>query len=94
MKTLLLIMTLTFVCGAVVNAAASDDGYMQNHPSYNNNYYNPSYNSGSSSPNYDSNYYGKTYNDSDSYRNSNDAPHGNDIRDYNPYYDRDGNLKR
>lgn len=47
-------------------------------------------------PVYDDSYYDKRtnvnpYQDRDDY---NDAKHGSDIRDYNPYYDRYGNLKR
>ena len=76
------------------NYANAYDDYMDNHPSYNQNYYNPNYNSSDSTPNYNSNYYNRTYNYNNSFSNgSNDAPHGNDIRDYNPYYDRNGNLK-
>lgn len=51
------------------------------------------------SPNYNPNFYNRTYDNDRSYSDSrsqsdyNDAPHGNDIRDYNPYYDRYGNLK-
>ena len=76
------------------NAANSGDGYMEGHPSYNQDYYTPSYNNSHSTPNYDSNYYDRTYNNDSNYQNQDNlAPYGNDIRDYHPYYDRDGNLK-
>lgn len=83
-------------CFSIANAAnaANGDDYMEGHPSYNQNYYSPSYNNSSSTPNYDSNYYDRTYDHNGSYQRQEDnTPYGNDIRDYNPYYDRDGNLK-
>lgn len=51
------------------------------------------------SPNYNPDHYARTYrngqDDSDHLNGNeyNDAPQGNDIRDYNPYFDRYGNLK-
>lgn len=91
-----LAFTIIFMlsCVSSANAANDDDGYMKGHPSYNQGYYSPNYSSTPSSPNSDANYYNRTYNqDRDSQSQKNSAPHGNDIRDYNPYYDRDGNLK-
>ena len=88
------ISTVLFACISTAHARSLDDAYMQGHPSYNQNYYTPNYDKRVSSPNYDSNYYNKNYNYNNNYSDgSNNAPHGNDIRDYNPYYDRDGNLK-
>ena len=97
-SSVMLVVLLVFVCMSTANAANTNNGYTQGHPNSNPNYYTPDYNRNNSTPNYDTNYYNKTYNNnsnSDSYNNNtNDAPHGNDIRDYNPYYDRNGNLKR
>ena len=85
---------LLFACISTANAASLHDDYMEGHPNQNENYYTPSYNRNESTPNYDSNYYNKTYNYNNTYDdNTNSAPHGNDIRDYNPYYNRDGSLK-
>jgi hypothetical protein len=90
----IVIAILAISCASFANAAGTDDGYMEGHPSYNQDYYNPSYNKSDSSPNYDSDYYNKQYNyNNNNSDDRNDAPHGNDIRDYNPAYDRYGNLK-
>ena len=68
---------------------------MEGHPNYNPNYYTPDYKSSPSTPNHDPNYYDRTYNQTREQHNQGDStPDGNDIRDYNPYYDRDGNLKQ
>lgn len=92
--SLMLAILLALLTNAQSIAANTDDDYMEGHPSYNDNYYNPSYNNSPSSPNYDSNYYDRTYNYNGNYQNGDDStPHGNDIRDYNPAYDRYGNLK-
>ena len=50
------------------------------------------------SPSYNPDFYDRTFDVDRSVsgygrRDYNDAPHGHDIRDYNPYYDRYGNLK-
>ena len=91
----MLIVFLMLACVSTANAASTYDGYMQGHPSSNPDYYTPNYNQQYSTPNYDPNYYNKTYNYNNNYSDgSNNAPHGNDIRDYNPYYNRDGSLKR
>ncbi|MCL2761540.1 MAG: hypothetical protein FWD70_07845 [Desulfuromonadales bacterium] len=83
--SILLIVFLVFTCVPTANAASTYDGYMQGHPSSNENYYTPDYNRSTSTPNYDSDYYNKTYNYNNNHSNNrNDAPHGNDIRDYNP----------
>lgn len=70
---------------------SNQGSYMQGHPGTNESYYEPTYQDRVNSPNYNSNYYNNTYGKSDN--SENDAPRGNDIRDYNPYYDRDGKLK-
>lgn len=69
----------------------NQDGYMQGHPSSNDSYYSPSYNNRVNSPNYNSNYYNDTYGRSNNVESN--TPQGNDIRDYNPYYDREGKLR-
>ena len=92
MKYSICIMLFMLCCIPFANAANNDDGYMEGHPAYNDNYYNPSYNQSPSSPNYRSDDQNKAY--SNNKNDYNDAPHGNDIRDYNPYYDRYGNLKQ
>ena len=90
-----LLVILLFASVPTSYAANKHDDYMQGHPSYNDNYYNPSYNNSHSTPNSDSDYYNRQHSYNNNYDDgSNDAPHGNDIRDYNPYYDRDGNLKQ
>lgn len=95
MKSLsVFIVLFTFLSFPVANAENTSGNYMEGHPSYNQNFYTPDYNNSPSTPNYDSNYYDRTYNGNDaSQKSSVSVPQGNDIRDYNPYYDRDGNLK-
>ena len=89
-----LIVFFTFLSLLPAKTASTDDGYMEGHPSYNQDYYTPSYNESYSTPNYDSGYYDRTYNYNGNYQTQEDStPYGNDIRDYNPYYDRDGDLK-
>ncbi|MDL2271588.1 hypothetical protein LJC23_00965 [Desulfovibrio sp. OttesenSCG-928-I05] len=44
------------------------DDYMQGHPSYNSNYYSPSYNRIDSTPNYDPDYYNRIYNYNGNYQ--------------------------
>lgn len=86
-KRLFIIATLAFIAPVLPCQAWENIGiepltplrhFQDNSPNYNNNYYNQTYDIHSSS------------NERDDY---NDAPDGNDIRDYNPYYDRYGNLK-
>lgn len=49
------------------------------------------------SPNYNENFYNQTYNYNGNYTDAreedNSRRYGEDVRDYNPYYDRNGNLK-
>jgi len=76
--------------GTTDKLRGNNDTYMSGHPTNNPNFYNPqvqhdSYMSGHPSNN--PNYYGNSSNQKDS------TPYGNDIRDSNPYYDRDGNLR-
>ena len=71
----------------------NDTGYMQGHPAYNDSYYNYDYNTKPDAPNYDIDYYNRRTNTSISRDDDDNRPHGTDIRDYNPYYDRYGNLK-
>lgn len=86
------LIVLAFICAP--SAYAANNGYMEGHPIYNDDYYSPSYNQRPDSPNYDSDYYDRTYdNNNSNSKGYNDAPQGNDIRDHNPYYDRYGNLK-
>ena len=94
MKSFFILILFVIICSPSLSLANNDDGYMEGHPSYNQNYYTPEYSSSPSTPNYDSDYYDRTYNQSGGHQNQGDStPYGNDIRDYNPYYDRDGNLK-
>ena len=92
--TFIFAIVFVFLSISTANAENNHDGYMEGHPSYNQNYYTPSYNDSSSTPNYDSSYYDRTYNYNGNYQGQESStPYGNDIGDYNPYYDRDGNLK-
>ncbi len=72
---------------------SNDSGYMQGHPSYNASYYDYNYNNRVNSPNYNSDYYDNMKSSSVDSGYENNSPSGSDIRDYNPYYDRNGNLK-
>lgn len=95
MKIFFTLLLMIAVCSPTVCQADNDDGYMENHPSYNQNYYTPNYRSTPSAPNYDSNYYDRTDTQARGHSNQEDStPYGNDIRDYNPYYDREGNLRQ
>ena len=89
--TLLVVSILAQPATAFSYGENSQDGYMQGHPSTNDNYYQPEYQNRVNSPNYNNNYYNDNYGQSNN--NENNTPQGNDIRDYNPYYDRNGNLK-
>lgn len=95
MKTRFLSLPILALLALPVNAFCygnnSQDGYMQGHPGTNDSYYSPTYDNRVNSPNFNSNYYNDTYGQSNNTENN--APQGNDIRDYNPYYDRDGKLK-
>ncbi len=95
MKSFFVFILVVAICSPTLCLANSDEGYMEGHPNYNPNYYTPDYKSSPSTPNHDPNYYDRTYNQTREQHNQGDStPDGNDIRDYNPYYDRDGNLKQ
>lgn len=97
------ILTFTLICSSAQAQLLRDpdvnpppDVYMSGHPVYNPNYFDSRVNSFSRShPTTDPDYFERNLNLRGNYQKpENTAPPGHDLRDYNPYYDRDGNLRK